>query len=430
MDQQGQGYLYQGPPVPASFQPPMVSSGPTYEAQQYDAGPLFYGATSAAQYNNNNGVHHHHHHHLHGSFYHPSFDQGYGGNYYFVDGVMVPGKSKLVAGPESFHHHQQHQHHFVNASEPVVSFPVPPQYVPPFQLSYQPFHVGTSSSAEPPALLWNQGPQPGVPFVHAPVETGNSSMGIVPSRQQHHETIRSSLSLRHAGQRHHQTHLVAPPVPRHSNGSSSSNSSVAAAARVNHRSLPPPHLEMGHRHAGAPPATGIRIYRPHRGSDQSSAPRNHHSNHQHLAQLRYLQADEVAILEIPDYYEIGEYNNDHHSDLRLDIEDMSYEELLALGERIGNVNTGLTEETITGLLKTVSYLSPRINLNLELEPDCSDTEPHCCIICQDNYKDMEKVGVLDCGHEYHAECLTKWLVIKNVCPVCKCEGLSMKTGRR
>lgn len=125
----------------------------------------------------------------------------------------------------------------------------------------------------------------------APVETGNSSMGIVPSRQQHHETIRSSLSLRHAGQRHHQTHLVAPPVPRHSNGSSSSNSSVAAAARVNHRSLPPPHLEMGHRHAGAPPATGIRIYRPHRGSDQSSAPRNHHSNHQHLAQLRYLQAD-------------------------------------------------------------------------------------------------------------------------------------------
>lgn len=36
----------------------------------------------------------------------------------------------------------------------------------------------------------------------------------------------------------------------------------------------------------------------------------------------YLQ--EVALLEIPDLYEVGNLV-DHHRDMRLDIEDMSYE---------------------------------------------------------------------------------------------------------
>ncbi|GJN35947.1 hypothetical protein PR202_gb24765 [Eleusine coracana subsp. coracana] len=38
--------------------------------------------------------------------------------------------------------------------------------------------------------------------------------------------------------------------------------------------------------------------------------------------------------------------SDPHWDMRLDIDDMSYEELLALEERIGNVNTGLADEKI------------------------------------------------------------------------------------
>lgn len=42
---------------------------------------------------------------------------------------------------------------------------------------------------------------------------------------------------------------------------------------------------------------------------------------------------------------------------------------------------------------------------------------------QENYKNQDQIATLDCRHEYHAECLKKWLVIKNICPVCKSEAL-------
>lgn len=112
--------------------------------------------------------------------------------------------------------------------------------------------------------------------------------------------------------------------------------------------------------------------------------------------------------------------------MRLDIEDMSYEELLALGERIGNVNTGLSEEIVARQLKTRVYLSATNYINLE-EPASKDQEPGSCIICQEDYRDNEKIGTLDCDHEYHAECLKKWLFIKNVCPICKSEALATKS---
>lgn len=35
------------------------------------------------------------------------------------------------------------------------------------------------------------------------------------------------------------------------------------------------------------------------------------------------------------------------------------------------------------------------------------------------YAENERIGTLDCGHEYHAGCITEWLLVKNLCPVCK-----------
>lgn len=142
------------------------------------------------------------------------------------------------------------------------------------------------------------------------------------------------------------------------------------------------------------------------------------------------------------------------------------QELLALGERIGNVNTGLPEEIVARQLKTRVYLSATNYINLE-EPASKDQEPGSCIICQvieaiafqtppppppkatkepkctlhcriintctfiwdlqEDYRDNEKIGTLDCDHEYHAECLKKWLFIKNVCPICKSEALATKS---
>lgn len=98
---------------------------------------------------------------------------------------------------------------------------------------------------------------------------------------------------------------------------------------------------------------------------------------------------------------------DQHRDMRLDIDNMSYEELLALEERIGNVSTGLSEETILRSMVEMVYHSNQIQ------------EEGQCAICLEEYKDKEKLGTLNCGHDFHVGCISQWLQMKNVCPICK-----------
>ena len=52
-----------------------------------------------------------------------------------------------------------------------------------------------------------------------------------------------------------------------------------------------------------------------------------------------------------------------------------------MGERIGNVSTGLSEQAITNQLKTKTYLLSAPIINLE-EAACMDQEADSCIICQ------------------------------------------------
>lgn len=56
------------------------------------------------------------------------------------------------------------------------------------------------------------------------------------------------------------------------------------------------------------------------------------------------------------------------------------QDLLALGELIGNVSTGLPEETIDRQLKTRTWASS-LFINLEELP-CEDHDAASCIICQ------------------------------------------------
>ncbi|XP_022634462.1 E3 ubiquitin-protein ligase At3g02290-like isoform X2 [Vigna radiata var. radiata] len=116
-------------------------------------------------------------------------------------------------------------------------------------------------------------------------------------------------------------------------------------------------------------------------------------------------------------YIVQEFSSlgDPYSDMRLDIDGMSYEELLELSEWINdNSERGLSEDIITRYMQTKSYL---------LQENLENQEYEICIICQDEYKNKEEIGILQCGHEYHAECVKRWLHEKNVCPMCKSTGL-------
>ncbi|CAH2035495.1 unnamed protein product [Thlaspi arvense] len=106
--------------------------------------------------------------------------------------------------------------------------------------------------------------------------------------------------------------------------------------------------------------------------------------------------------------------HDRYRGMRLDVDNMTYEELLSLEERIGDVCTGLSDETISSRLKQRKYNSGT-KAPQEVEP---------CCICQEEYNEGEEVGKLDCGHEFHCQCIKEWLKVKNLCPICKTTGLN------
>ncbi|KAK8996881.1 hypothetical protein V6N11_020377 [Hibiscus sabdariffa] len=94
-----------------------------------------------------------------------------------------------------------------------------------------------------------------------------------------------------------------------------------------------------------------------------------------------LRFEDVMILDQSVVSGIADMH-DRHRGMRLDVDNMSYEELLALEERIGYVSTGLNEETISNRLKRRKYSkAPR-----------SQTEAEPCCVCQEEYNEGEDLG--------------------------------------
>jgi len=84
-----------------------------------------------------------------------------------------------------------------------------------------------------------------------------------------------------------------------------------------------------------------------------------------------------------------------------DVDQMSYEGLLALGEVAGHVSRGATDEALR-TLKTGHYSG-----------SC-DTEAEQCAVCRMEFEDGDELTVLPCTHFYHPECVTQWLKINKV----------------
>ena len=127
-----------------------------------------------------------------------------------------------------------------------------------------------------------------------------------------------------------------------------------------------------------------------------------------------LRAEDYMLFDPFIYHGMAELH-DRHREMRLDVDNMSYEELLALEERIGDVSTGLSEDVIMKSMKQQIYMSVMAESSTDLEP---------CCICQEDYTEGENVGSLDCGHEFHSNCIKQWLMQKNLCPICKTTGLA------
>ncbi|KAF8110592.1 hypothetical protein N665_0081s0025 [Sinapis alba] len=205
-----------------------------------------------------------------------------------------------------------------------------------------------------------------------------------------------------------------------------STQSVASSSRFSHRSTPTYRsgLRLGHvasssgdrshlvaetypsRHLRPPPHISWR------SSDRSGRRRSSYERFQppfdEVALHERFSSQGFMVVDHQPHY--GSRNmHDHHRDMRLDIDDMTYEDLLALGERIGSVNTGLSNDAISSCLRETAY-----------HPLYQTDEQRKCAICLEEYKEREELGELKgCGHDYHGRCIKKWLSMKNSCPICK-----------
>jgi len=46
------------------------------------------------------------------------------------------------------------------------------------------------------------------------------------------------------------------------------------------------------------------------------------------------------------------------------------------------------------------------------------TNKTCCI-CKEEYKKLKRVTVLNCNHDFHERCISKWIKNKPTCPLCR-----------
>ncbi|CAI9290120.1 unnamed protein product [Lactuca saligna] len=118
---------------------------------------------------------------------------------------------------------------------------------------------------------------------------------------------------------------------------------------------------------------------------QSNHNHNHNPNHNHGDQHQVVWEDNV------------------------DLDNMTYEELLELGEVVGSQSRGLSQEAIS--LLHVSKFKCGFFWRKK-------SKSERCVICQMEYKRGERQITLPCKHIYHSGCGTQWLSINKACPIC------------
>jgi hypothetical protein len=99
--------------------------------------------------------------------------------------------------------------------------------------------------------------------------------------------------------------------------------------------------------------------------------------------------------------EIALMNRRRYNMRRERTQDLSYEGLLALEDRIGHVSKGMSEEEIERI-------------------GCEDiVGEEMCIVCLNWMEEGTSASKLQpCGHVYHKDCIRSWLLAHKTCPLC------------
>ncbi|GAB4840524.1 hypothetical protein Ancab_021293 [Ancistrocladus abbreviatus] len=201
-------------------------------------------------------------------------------------------------------------------------------------------------------------------------------------------------------------HSRSLPYVRYSHGRLSQPTVTANRSRsrirptqmrwVANRSLPPHHLTMLPQDAVA-----ILDVAPRHGNTGPQRTRNG----EFIDEMITLE-EEVAILDVvPGHRDTdprGTRNGEFTDDGMIILE----EALIDLSSRPQGNLQQLPVEMILAHLKITTYIV------------ATDQESQICTICQKEYEAEESIATTQCGHEYHTDCIRKWLAVKNTCPLC------------
>ncbi|XP_055802246.1 E3 ubiquitin ligase BIG BROTHER-related-like [Solanum dulcamara] len=84
------------------------------------------------------------------------------------------------------------------------------------------------------------------------------------------------------------------------------------------------------------------------------------------------------------------------------------------------------DQDMSEYFETSTYYVPSV-MDIDVNEIADDEDEEACAICLLEYKDEDTIATLQCGHEFHTECINKWLQRKKACPFCRASVLPTNT---
>ena len=102
----------------------------------------------------------------------------------------------------------------------------------------------------------------------------------------------------------------------------------------------------------------------------------------------------------------------------IDVDEMTYDELLELGAHIGDVAKERWQQRAAGVIKEIPIVVWEASGAAALAERCGQTG-EMCVVCQCDYEENDTLKVLRCSHCFHGDCVDRWLADNKSCPMCK-----------
>lgn len=92
---------------------------------------------------------------------------------------------------------------------------------------------------------------------------------------------------------------------------------------------------------------------------------------------------------------------------------LDYEQLIRLGENVGSVSRGASQESVDELPVRSHAQCAAAHSGVIVGAECA--------ICRMPFEPDDELRVLRCRHAEHKDCLDEWLKRSKQCPLCQCE---------